>query len=308
MTSKLKKLIGISAIAISSVVSEPVCAQDIIQIDPLFEYPTAPEELTSIQDKSNYLVEHFWDSMDFKTKATVDQNALNHAFKVYAVPMRWAEKSKSLESADKLIEKISKNPILLIQFTKAAEENIYSPRADVWIDEVYVRFLKALMKNKKVPESRKKYYGRQLNLLEKSMLGENAPEFKFTDRDGKEATYFPMKTATMIIFGDPSLLEWRMSRLSLETNINLTQSLDRGKVNILFIVPDADNASWKDETANYPSTWTVGCSSEVRNIFDFRVTPSIYVIDGDGKIVMKNIDPSTAVSKLLMLVSDNEKK
>lgn len=156
MTLDFRRFIAASAICMAFISPLGVYSQEPIQIDPLFEYPSAPEELSSLQDKSNYLVEHFWDSMDFKSSATVDQNALNDAFKVYSVPMRWAEKTRSLASADKLIEKISKNPTLLIQFTKAAETNLYSNRADVWIDEVYVKFLNALVKNKKIPESRKR--------------------------------------------------------------------------------------------------------------------------------------------------------
>lgn len=145
----IKKLTAI--ISICAAIASPACAsaQEIIEIDPLFQYPSAPEELSSIQDKSNYLVNHFWEPMDFKDKKAVDQNALNDAFKVYCVPMRWADKERALVSVDKLIEKISKNPTLLIQFTKAAEENLYSPRADVWIDEVYLRFLNAIVKTRR---------------------------------------------------------------------------------------------------------------------------------------------------------------
>lgn len=313
MTRQLRKFIGITTIVFSSfypasILSQEVGQDDVIQIEPLFEYPTAPEELTSINDKSNYLVDHFWDSMNFKDKATVDQNALNDAFKVYAVPMRWAEKSRSLASTDKLIEKISKNPVLLIQFTKAAEENIYSPRADVWIDEVYIKFLQAITNNKKIPESRKKRYSHQLKVLEKSMVGSRAPEFKFTTREGKEATYFPMTTPTMLIFGDPSMTEWRLSRLSMETNIQLIQALDKGKVNILFIVPEDNKKGWIEDTSNYPSNWTVGCSADVKEIFDFRVAPSIYIIDGEGKIAMKNVDSTTAIARLLGLVAGDTNK
>lgn len=70
---------------LSTAVPSTGMAQDVITIEPLFEYPTAPEELPTINEKSDYLVEHFWDRMDFKSKSTVDQNALNDAFRVYAV-------------------------------------------------------------------------------------------------------------------------------------------------------------------------------------------------------------------------------
>lgn len=298
MTNSIKKAITASALCLSLLASFPTRAQEVIEIDPLFEYPSAPEELTSLEDKSDYLVDHFWDLMDFKAKATVDQNALNDAFRVYSVPMRWADKERSLASTDKLIEKISKNPTLLIQFTKAAEEALYGPRASVWIDEVYVRFLKAIVSNKKVPEARKTKYKAQLKVLEKSMLGATAPEFDFTGRDGKKQTYFPMTTPTMIIFGNPTLPEWRMTRLKMETNTALTQALEKGKANIIFIVTQ-EMPDWQKEVANYPSTWTVGIAPEVGETYDFRTTPSFYVIGSDGKILLKNAAPESAVWELL---------
>lgn len=130
------------------------------------------------------------------------------------------------------------------------------------------------------------------------MLGNVAPEFKFTDRNGKEQTYFPMTTATMLIFGDPSLPDWRLSRLRMESNAQLAQAVDKGKVNIIFIVPD-NNDGWKSDVANYPSSWTVGIAPEVGKIYDFRVSPSIYVVGTDGKIIAKNASPESAVWELL---------
>lgn len=301
MTYKLKNILKTSLLSMSFLIATPAFSQDAIQIAPLFEYPMAPEELQSINEKSNYLVDCFWDSMDFKTKKTVDQNALNDTFRVYSVPLRWAEKGKSLASADKLIEKVSKNPTLMIQFMKAAEECLYGPRADAWIDEIYVKFLKSFVKNKKIPDARKKRYEHQLATLEKSMLGATAPEFKFTDRNGKEATYFPMTTPTMIIFGDPSLSDWRLSRLRLESNIALSQAVDKGQVNIMFIVPvKTDN--WKEETSDYSDKWTIGYAPDLDDTFDFRAMPSIYVIDSEGKIVMKNVTPESAVNEVLSRV------
>lgn len=264
----------------------------------LFEYPTAPESLPTMTDKSNYLMEHFWDAMNLKSQTPVDQNLLNEAFRVYSVPMRFADKAKVTASADKLIKGLEKNPVLLLQFTKAAEEALYGPRAEAWIDEIYVKFISALVKNKKVPDSRKPKYQKQLNSLEKTITGMTAPEFKFTNKDGREATYFPMSTPTMIIFCNPKIPDWRMTRLTMETNLKLKQAIDKGQINIIFIVPD-DLADWKEETSNYPGNWTVGYAPGVGETYDFRLAPSIYIIDSEGKIVMKNITPAQGVDEIL---------
>lgn len=274
-------------------------AQTVIEIEPLFEYPVAPEDLTSLVDKSNYLVEHFWDAMDFKSTQAVDQTALNDAFKVYSVPLRWSDKAKADASVTKLLENISKNPVLLVQFTKAAEETIYGPRAEVWIDEVYVRFLNTLLKNKKASESRKKKYGKQLSALTGSAVGSRAPEFTFTKPDCSEAKYFPMSTNTIIIFGDPRDTDWRMKRLRLESNTYLTDAVDKGKINILYIIPSKFDG-WEKEISSYPSSWTVGLAQDdLDSIYDIRSIPSIYAIGGDGNILMKNSTIEAAVNMQL---------
>lgn len=268
--------------------------QNVIEIDPLFEYPMAPEELDGLNAKSNYLVEHFWDPMDFKTKTAIDQNALNDAMNVYTAPLRWADKAKADVAVDRLLDKVSKNPTLLVQFTKAAEETMYSPRAEVWIDALYIKFLNAFLKNKKMSEARRKHYQEQLTRLSNTLVGNTAPTFTFTGRGNKTETYAPMSTPTMIIFGNPNQADWRLARLKLETNVQLTQAVDQGKLNILYILP-YDDPNWEASVANYPAKWTTGMAPNVGEQLDLRVAPAIYVIGSDGKIVAKNVTLDNAL-------------
>ena len=96
----INKFVLFAIISISSAFFT-VNAQEVIEIEPLFEYPTAPQELPTLEEKSDYLVEHFWDQMDFKSKSTVDQNALNDAFRVFSVPLRWSAKDKAVAATQK---------------------------------------------------------------------------------------------------------------------------------------------------------------------------------------------------------------
>lgn len=300
MNRYFRNIVILSILSLSSV-GFTCRGQEIIEIDPLFEYPTAPEELESLDAKSDYLVEHFWDPMDFKSKSTVDQNALNDAFKVFSTPLRWATKDKALAATDKLIQNISKNPTLLLQFTKAAEETIYGPRAEVWVDEVYIKFLNAIVKNKKISEGRRQKYEKQLKVLNNSLVGNLAPEFNFENLNGDRATYFPMATPTIIIFGDPTDTDWRLGRLKLESNVTLSDALNKGKVNILFMLPNQIEG-WKKDVTGYSAKWTVGCGDKLNDIYDLRTEPSIYLIGSDGKILMKNTTLQSAVNRVLDLI------
>lgn len=302
----ITKLLKYCILCMYMSVAMPSLCQQVIEIEPLFEYIQAPEELGSLQEKSDYLVEHFWDNMDFKKKDAVDQTALNHAFKVYSTPLRFSDKNKASAAVDKLIANLSKNPLLLLQFTKAAEENIYGPRADAWIDEVYVKFLQALIKNKKIQPARKDKYVKQLAMLQNSTLGAKAPRFNFKDINGTEATYFPMATPTILIFGNPKDSDWRISRLRMETNTALTQAVDKGKINVLFIVPD-EIEGWQDEVENYPKGWTVGCGEKLDEVLDIRAASGLYFasvwfVGSDGNIVSKNAPLEAVVNQALEAV------
>ena len=104
--------------------------------------------------------------MDFKNQGALNQAAVNDAVKVYSFPMQWADKVEVDKSLDKLLAQLQKNPTLLVQFTKAAEEALYGPRANMWIDEVYLKFLSTAMKNKKISKARKERYSRHIEQLE----------------------------------------------------------------------------------------------------------------------------------------------
>lgn len=268
--------------------------QDVLVIEPLFEYPVAPEEIDGLQEKSDYLMEHFWDNMDFRQKDAVDQNALNDAFKVYSIPMRWADGTKTLESVDKLITRISRNPVLSLQFAKAAEEALYGPRAGAWNDEIFLKFIDNVIKCKGVKKERKLRYEMLRNQLGSTLRGSVPPEFDYKRPDGSSAHYHPNGIITIIEFGDPDCDDCRHAKLKMETNVALMQLVERGKVNILFIYVDPED-DWQEKLKDYPSEWHVGASDEVGDIYDLRATPSIYIVDRNGKVAAKNVPVTTAI-------------
>lgn len=291
--------------ASSSIASEindstEVFDRGVLYLTPLFDYPIAPEEIESFTDKCDWLAENFWTPFDFKSKEAVDQAKLNHAFSVYANTCQYASKEKVSAAVDKLMKSIQKNPTLLVQFAKAAEESIYGPRAEVWIDELYVRILKNALASKKFPKSRRPHYEYQMKLLEGSMTGATPPAFDFKRPNGDSARYFPMSTPTIIIFGDPDCDDCRRSRLRMETNVAFTKAVADGRINVLYIIPDPDEG-WEKKIEGFPKNWTIGASDSVAELYDMRVSPEIYIIDAEGKIADKHVDTLQAMDKALKI-------
>lgn len=294
--------LGMTAIAQETQTQNQDIDYGVTYVEPLFEYPIAPEELSDFSAKCDWLAENFWNPLDVKNQNAVDQVKLNHAFQVYATTAQYAAKDKVNAALDKLLKNIQKNPTLLVQFTKAAEETIYGPRAEVWIDELYVKILKSALASKKFPKTRRARYESQLKQLENTLVGGIPAMFEFKRANGDDARYFPMSTPTIIIFGDPGCEDCRMACLRLETNVAFNKAVNDGKLNVLYIIPDADEG-WEKEVTGYPKTWAVGASDTVAEIYDLRDTPDIYLIDADGKIIAKHIGVMTAIQKSLELIN-----
>lgn len=296
-----------SASALGQVVNDSteLLETGVLYIEPLFEYPVAPEEISEFREKCNWLAENFWNPLDIKSKETVDQAKLNHAFKVYATTVQYADMDKVIASIDRLMKSIQKNPTLLFQITKAAEETIYGPRAEFWIDELYTRILSAALANNKFPKAKRERYESQLKKLESSMIGNAPAKFDFVRPNGDAAQFFPMTTPTIIIFGDPDCDSCRMGKLRMQSNVTFSKAVADGKVNILFIIPDPDD-DWQSKVADFPRNWSVGASDSVADIYDIRDIPEVYVIGADGKVLRKHIGILNAMAEVLSLL-DNGK-
>ncbi len=208
--------------------------------------------------------------------------------------MRFADAEVALKSIDKLISKLKKQPGLLLQFTMAAERSTYDPAtSEAIIDEIYLPFLKALAADKKLPNLRKARYASQLKALDGCLVGDYMKSFEFDDRNGVRTRYNPTAKLTVIEFGDPTCSECRIMKLRMETDALIKQAASDGKLDIMFIIPDADpdaGDDWRADVIDYPHFWTVGATSDLEETIDLRYTPCVYVIGPDKRIVSKNAD------------------
>lgn len=289
----------------------PSYAGEPIYIEPLFEYPTPPEELEGLAERSDYLMDHFWDSFDFADPGSVDQNALNAAFGVYATAMRYASRDKALASVANLVKQLKGNPVRLFQFTKSAEDNLYGPRAPMWSDEAYMPFLKAITDDKNLSDTRRQRYAMQYDLLSRNAIGARFPQIKLTTRGGRRIDWKPTAPLTVIEFGDPDCEDCAFARTKLEMATDVADMIARKEIEMLFVVPDAvpdDQSLLLEKFASYPEQWLTAICYGGDDIFDLRVTPCFYIIDAKGRILAKNLDAADTVDMVRNLKADSKKK
>ncbi len=265
-----------------------------------FQYPQAPESLASLSQRANYVVEHFWDRCDLKS-AFSSHDKMATAFRDYVTYMQYASKDTTTTSIQKLIKEVQKKPKNMLTLAEIAEQTLYGDSAIFWSDEIYLHFAKAVTETKKLSKTEKARYAHQAKILENSMVGSRPANFEFTTPEGEKMQFDSIKApAIMLFFNDLDCTDCRLAKARLATDLNLNKLIDRGVIKIVSIHPGEASDEWKTEASGYPQNWIVGAYDNAYDLFDMRVTPTIYQLDDNHTIISKNLN----VDGILSVVSN----
>lgn len=267
----------------------------------LFPLPTIPEELTTLQDRTDYLLDHYWEPCDMKA-AYSNKAQLADAFRTYASFITLGSREKAMASIDALLKKLEKHPDALLFIVDQANGYFQSDTAEVASDEAYIPFAKAAVANKKVDKASKLRYGRQVKILENNMEGRPVADIPYTTIDGRKSSLAADTAAlTIIFFNNPDCDDCQMAKAQLDANFAATQMLKNGDLKIIAVTPDDDTPQWREAMKSYPTTWDVTALPDAYDLLDIRHTPSFYVLDKEHKIIYKNLAPRGLMSILQRL-------
>ena len=293
----MKKIITNTIFFLSAILS--LNAQE---AETLFQYPHIPDILTNLDERSNYLVSHFWDRCNLKS-AFYSKDRFKQAFNDYIAVAPYAHKDTMNLSIEKLIKTVKKNPENMLILGEIAQESLYGDSAQFWSDELYLPFAKAVVETKKIPKERKARVAYHVEVLEQSQVGMTAYPLTFIDEQGNKQNLKDLSSATFILLfiNETDCDDCIMARARMATNIKIQQLITEGKLLIVSINPTEADDEWRENTSKYPSSWIKGASPDVDSHFDMRMTPSIYLLDQKHTILAKNIDINTLIATVSRL-------
>lgn len=254
-----------------------------------FPYPEPPAHLVTLGERTNYLVEHFWDRCDLKSAFSA-RAKLEGAFRDYVSFMPYAQADTVHMSIDALLEKMKKDPKHLLILGEIAEKTLYSDSAEVLSDELYLPFAKAVATNKKIPGASRARFEHQAKVLENTQVGATMADFVYETPAGDRQSFYSITTPyTLLFVNDPDCEDCALTRVRLAADYNTKQLIDDGRLTILSIYPDEATDEWRAEAAAYPANWKVGAWADTDEWVDLRFPPVLYFLDKDHKVMAKNL-------------------
>lgn len=266
-----------------------------------FPYPIVPDSITTLQGRTDYLISHFWDFCDFK-KAFNNKKRMGETFKEYLAFMPFASAKQAFKSISILLKDIEKQPDYVLFLGEKAKEYVHSDTSEIYSDELYLPFARAVVENKKISEAAKEKFRKDVKVLTYTQTGMSAPSFTYIDRAGIKQEFQPDTTqVTIIFFTSPDCVDCTLARSRLYADIKASQFVESGVMRIVAINPEADSEEWRKAAERYPQEWTVGVAPGLDEMYDIKFVPSFYIIDENNVIHLKNANIDTMLNVIMRL-------
>lgn len=130
----------------------------------------------------------------------------------------------------------------------------------------------------------------------KNRPGDRAADFSFTTGKGGHGTLYGIDADYVLLFfhnlGCPACREVRQGIVSVTAREPVAGMLASGKLRIIALYPDTDMAEWVAHANEIPDTWINACdeAQEIneKELYDLRAIPSLYLLDRDKKVILKD--------------------
>ena len=266
-----------------------------------FSLPELPDTLKTPKDRANYLVLHYWDHFNFTT-TPAELKAFEQIFVDFVYILPHADKESAVNAIINLISCAEKEQTgkMTTVCLELAEKYLYEIQSPFHQEEYYIPILQYLLsKDNSVeqPDEKKAGLQNKIERLFKNRQGELATDFPITLASGEESSLYQQKgDSILLLFFDPDCHNCMETIRLLKTHPPLLSLVREGKVKILAVYPGENSQTWKNYQQQLPENWISGCNSDLsvreKELYELRILPTLYLLDKNKKVVLKNITPS----------------
>lgn len=262
------------------------------------ELPAIPESLREPSQRADYLIEHYWDNLDFRDTVKSHNEALiEQSFVDFLSVMPYASSEGVVEEGFSiLLEKASADPQAYKMLTRMADDYLYDPNSPMLSEDLYLVFLNSLSNAHTTNYVQRERIADRIEMVSKNRTGTPAMDFTYETANGNQSSLrksLPNAGAQlMLIFFDPECENCDETLKRIQENEKIMQDIASGSLKILAIYSGENKEAWKRKASTLPREWTVGINIneiEDNDLYFFPAMPTIYLLDSDGIVIKKDL-------------------
>lgn len=268
----------------------------------LFPYPTVPDSIQTLENRSNYFITHFWDNAQLG-KQINDKEGFEKAFNDYIVFFKYAHRNVVRSSISNLVNMAQSNMQNFWLIADAAEKYLYSEEATLKSDEAYTMFINNILRSSNVKKKEKVHYQKQLAKINANQIGMGAPTLLAFDTDGKKWNLDELDTdsvATIILFFTPEdCSDCSIPKLRLSTNLDLNNMISNGEIKFIHVTVGKYSKEWAEQAKDYAPQWISLISESAPDLYNIPTAKhTIYILNKDKVIQNKNITSDILINAI----------
>lgn len=268
-----------------------------VQKQVRFPFPAIPEVLTSPEDRKAYLLTYYWEQFDFADTTLVNNRDVTEQGFVNFIALL-ADGTTPEELTRESLENWCTGFVGQTHARKVlmrmADDYLYNPNSPFYNEALYGQYLEALLNTLPADDVRRSTFDFRLKLLKRNSVGQVATDFAYYLPGGERRTLAatPVKNnRLLLVFYDPECESCHAVLGQMAANRGLAEAVEAGKLSVLAVYTEGNDAAWRKALPDMPAGWMVGSDREaVKNgaLYDLKAMPSLYLLDGQKRVLLKD--------------------
>lgn len=262
-------------------------------LKPLFTMPSIPMMISNVENRREYLAQHYWDNFDFENIAHLENDSLmGCVITGYVQVLNMNPKSVIESSVNNMLErslKLGYNTFEMV--TSRFEDYLYDPNSPMRDEELYIYVLRYTVDVAELEDIYKIRSRNQLDMVLKNRVGHQSVNFEYESRDGSVSTLYTVKSPhTLLFFNTPDCEDCARVKDHIANSSLLAKMVKSEKITILAVYTEQDIDMWR--AADYPSiilnTADVDGVINRDKLYDLKALPSLYLLDESKTVLLKD--------------------
>jgi thiol-disulfide isomerase/thioredoxin len=277
---------------------------------PVRDFPLMqiPAMYSDGADRQAYAAEHYWDRFfsggegylcDSLTVLGVPRSKVEEHFSTFVSILGMQDVASGRKGMESLFSKVEAAQMkdslsnVLEVFSELAERYLYDPNSPFRNEDLYQPYVQGLADSPLTDPAQAPAYAFTARNCALNGIGTVAADFRFTDVSGRTRRLHDVRAShTLLFFSNPGCEACKEIIETLKSMPFLPELISSGRLAVVNVYIDGDIQAWKDYQAFYPREWFNGYDPDmvIREdlIYDVRAIPSLYVLDADKRVIMKD--------------------
>ena len=265
--------------------------------------PAVPQTLREPADRADYIIEHFWDGMNFAdTLRSHSDDFMEQNFSNFVSVFPYAREDARRRAVDRVMSAAQADSAAYVKLADIAEKYLYDPNSPMLSEDLYILFLEKLVDSPMLGDYGTLRYRYQMEAALKNRPGMTAADFAYITRDGRSHMLrsTPVRGQLLVIFYDPDCEHCKEIMAGLSGDPSISAAVADGRLTVLALYAEGDRKLWESTVQMLPAEWTAGLV--VSDIIEsqryvLRAMPTIYLMDADKRIILKDA-PAAMIAEM----------